>query len=76
MWEDFPGGPVVKNLPCNSGDNGLIPGRGGSHMTKGTTKPACRNYGACTLEPVLYSMRSHHSEKPAQCNGDPTQPIN
>ena len=25
---DFPGGPVVKNLPCNAGDLSLIPGRG------------------------------------------------
>ena len=25
---DFPGGPVVKNLPCNAVDTGLIPGRG------------------------------------------------
>ena len=24
----FPGGPVVKNLPCNTGDAGSIPGRG------------------------------------------------
>ena len=24
----FPGGPVVKNLPCNVGDMGLIPGGG------------------------------------------------
>ena len=24
---DFPGGPVVKNLPCNTGDTGLTPGR-------------------------------------------------
>ena len=24
----FPGGPVVKTLPCNAGDVGLIPGRG------------------------------------------------
>ena len=23
---DFSGGPVVKNLPCNAGDAGLIPG--------------------------------------------------
>ena len=22
----FPGGPVVKNPPCNAGDAGLIPG--------------------------------------------------
>ena len=25
---DFPGGPVVKNPPCNAGDAGLIPGGG------------------------------------------------
>ena len=25
---DFPGGPVVKNPPCNAGDSGLILGRG------------------------------------------------
>ena len=24
---DFPGGPVVKNLLCNAGDLGLIPGQ-------------------------------------------------
>ena len=23
---DFPGGPMVKNLPCNSGDMGSVPG--------------------------------------------------
>ena len=23
---DFPGGPVVKNLPANAGDTGSIPG--------------------------------------------------
>ena len=28
----FPGGPVVKNLPCNARDTGLIPGLGRSHM--------------------------------------------
>ena len=25
---DFPGGPVVKNLPYNAGDVGSIPGQG------------------------------------------------
>ena len=24
---DFPGSPVVKNLPCNAGNVGLIPGQ-------------------------------------------------
>ena len=28
--EDFPGGSVVKNLPANSGDEGSVPGSGGS----------------------------------------------
>ena len=27
-YEDFPGGPVVKNPPSNVGDKGSIPGRG------------------------------------------------
>ena len=25
---DFSGGPMVKNLPCNAGDVGSIPGQG------------------------------------------------
>ena len=31
---DFPGGPVVKNLPSNAGDTGSIPGQG-------TKTPTC-----------------------------------
>ena len=31
---DFPGGAVVKNLPANEGDMGLIPGPGRSHMLR------------------------------------------
>ena len=30
----FPGGTVVKNLPINAGDMGLIPGLGRSHMLR------------------------------------------
>ena len=29
---DFPGGPMGKNLPANSGDTGSIPGLGRFHM--------------------------------------------
>ena len=29
---NFPGDPVVKNLPANSGDTGSIPGPGRFHM--------------------------------------------
>ena len=30
--QGFPGGPVVKNLPCNAGDTGFNPGPGRSHV--------------------------------------------
>ena len=26
--QDFPGGPVVRDLPCSAGDMGSIPGQG------------------------------------------------
>ena len=31
---DFPGGPVVKNLPASAGDMGSIPGPGRFHMVR------------------------------------------
>ena len=33
--QDFPGGPVVKNLPTNSGDSGSISDPGRFHMPQG-----------------------------------------
>ena len=33
---DFPHGPVVKNLPCNAGDKGSIPGPRRFHMPQGS----------------------------------------
>ena len=41
--QDFPGGPVVKNLLANAGDTGSIPGLGRFHMLRGT-KSVCHNY--------------------------------
>ena len=42
---DFPGGPVVKNLPFNAGDIGWIPGRGTKIPTRHrVTKPMHCNY--------------------------------
>ena len=32
---DFPGGPVVKNLPCKAGAMGLIPGLGKFQLLPG-----------------------------------------
>ena len=40
---NFPGGPVVKSLPTNAGDTGLIPDLGRSHMPAhhNWRKPKC-----------------------------------
>ena len=32
LFQGFPGGAVVKNLPANAGDIGSSPGQGRSHM--------------------------------------------
>ena len=45
--EDFPGGPVVKNLPCNAGDADLISDQG--------TKIPC---AAGQVRPVYHSLLS------------------
>ena len=52
VMQGLPGGPVVKNPPYNTGDAGLIPGRGMKipHATgqvsscATTTELACHNY--------------------------------
>ena len=41
--KDFPGAPVVKSLPANAGDMGLISGVGRSHMPQGATVPQRRD---------------------------------
>ena len=35
LVEDFPGGPVVKNLPTNAGDSGSVSGPGRFHVLQG-----------------------------------------
>ena len=57
LW-DFPGGPVVKNLPSNAGDAGSIPGRGTRiphaaeqlSLCAARKDPACP---ACTTQPKV-----------------------
>ena len=54
--EDFPGGPVVKNLPTKAGDKGLIPGLGRSHLPRGNkarTELACPRTHALQEEKPL-----------------------
>ena len=49
--QGLPGSPVVKNLPCNSGDVGLIPGQG----TKIPHAMDQLSPHATTSEPVWYN---------------------
>ena len=41
---DSPGGPVVKNPPCNAGDTGSIPGSGRSHNAAERLRPCPIDY--------------------------------
>ena len=72
---DFPGGPVVKNLPSNAGDAGSIPGWGTkiphaegqltpcattTDLSASTREPACHKVQSPdTLEPARHSYRDH-----------------
>ena len=49
---DFPAGPVVKNLPCNSGDMGSIPGPESNILL------AVGQLSLWVLEPVSHNERS------------------
>ena len=75
-FQDFPGGPVVKNPPANAGDMNSIPGLGKSHMPQ-LLRHTC-------LEPVL-NKRNHmrslctmtknsNQRKPVCSNEDPVWP--
>ena len=46
--QDFPSGPVIKNLSANAGDIGSIPGPGRSHMLQSSWAflPQLLNLGA------------------------------
>ena len=63
---DFPGGPVVKNLPANVGYMGLIPGpRKIPHdaeqlisLCAATTELMCHSWSPCTLESLFHNKRA------------------
>ena len=54
----FPGGPVVKNLPCNAGDTGLIPGQG-NPVCHGATKPVTTTTESVFQSPCQSQSESH-----------------
>ena len=55
QWRDFPGGPVVKNLPCYAGDTSSIPGR----RTKTPHAPEKLSLCAATRKPVSHNYWAH-----------------
>ena len=77
---DFPGGTVDKNLPANTGDTGLIPGPGRSHVPQRNQAHAPQRMSLCSrarkpqplksehLEPVLGDKRSHFNENHSHGN--------
>ena len=65
---DFPGGPVVKNLPENAGDTGSISGQGRSHMLWSNQACAPQLLSPCTLTTGAITPRAcaPQQEKPLQ----------
>ena len=61
VHRDFPGGPVVKNLPPNAGDTGRSLVR--EDLTSdGVTKPMCHNYWAHTVGPASCNTETTRTE--------------
>ena len=80
---DFPGGPVVKNLPSNAGYVGSKSDQGTKiplaleqlNPWVTTTEPMCCNsWSLLCLQSILYNRRSHCNEKPTDCTENPAQP--
>ena len=57
--QDFPGGPVVKNLPADAQDVGLIPGQGTKFPYASGQLRSC----AATSEPVSSRAHTPHLER-------------
>ena len=73
LERDFPGSPVIENLPHNTGDEGLIPSRKPKipHAVEQLSPRAAAaepvHSGACV--PQLESV--HHNERPRMCSEGP-----
>jgi len=59
---DFPGGPVVKDLPANIRDLGSSPGPGISHMLWGSYACVPQPLNPVGKKPVLHSKRPPQRE--------------
>ena len=79
QMRDFPGGPVVKNLPSNVGDTGSNPGQGTKipHAAgqlspcTATTEPAHHNWREARPHATTKSPRTA-TKGPTCHNEDPT----
>ena len=60
--EDFPGDPVVKNLPANEGD-GLVPGPRKFHIPQDNYACAPQLLRPHCLKPMVHNKRSQHTEE-------------
>ena len=72
--QDFPGGPVVKGLPANAGDMGLIPGRGRFHTPQGSKAPCATTPDPTwqLLKPMHLRAELHNKKKKAPQRNLPT----
>ena len=57
--KDFPGDPVVKHLPSNSGDMGSVPIPGRFHMLQNKETRVPRLLSLCSRAPELHLLRLH-----------------
>ena len=62
---NFRDGPVVKSLPCDVGDTGLIPG-GETKLSHATPEPACS--GASAPQNCEPQQKSSHEATVTQCS--------
>ena len=67
---DFSGGPVVKNLSCNAGDAGSIPGQ----ETKIPHAAGQLNSCAATTEPTCSGAHAPQLESPRATTTETTEP--
>ena len=58
---DFPSGPVVKNLPENAKDMGLIPGSGRFHMLWGNGAQVPQLLSLCSRVQVPKLLKPKYS---------------
>ena len=66
--QGFPGGLMVKNLPANTGDTGLIPGPGRFHVPQSNKAHATQLLSSCAITTEAGAPTAHalQQKKPPQ----------